>query len=528
MTLALLGSCSRNVDDRGLPGPIAVEGNGGLSFGPVAVGNPTPRTVTLTSHAQSDFELVAEVRGTGFSLASTTFSLPRDGTVAIEVLFAPPVEGRHEGTLSIRVTNSAGVEPLSLSLVGEGIGICADCALAPATTCGGAVLDSFERFGTCDDGRCAYRRRFLACAAGCANDRCADVACGQGAPRHVWEGPGSFEGPSVAWTGEFFGLGYTSSMEGAPMALYSRAPEPAGGEALNVSRAEVVPGSSELVWAGDSFANVFLERVGGQNRLAFARVDAVDKSVPVHVGVGAAAVRPSRPRLAWNSWRNEFGIVWTDERAGAPAVYFALVRPDGAGIGADVRISANPEGSRADAPRVVWAEGAFALAWSDDRSGKREIYFARVSPNGTRLGDEVQVTNAGGSSTAPSLAAGDGRLGLAWVDDRAGKPEIFATSLTLAGEKAHDEVQMSTSTDRASQPAIAWARSGFGLAWTDKGHGIRFAQLGDDGLARGSRLVTASATGAASSLSWGAGQFGVAWEEQMAGKTEALFSPVCP
>jgi len=44
-------------------------------------------------------------------------------------------------------------------------------------------------------------------------------------------------------------------------------------------------------------------------------------------------------------------------------------------------------------PSLSWTGSEFGVSWYDDRDGNEEIYFARVSSAGAKIGSDLRVTN---------------------------------------------------------------------------------------------------------------------------------------
>ena len=74
---------------------------------------------------------------------------------------------------------------------------------------------------------------------------------------------------------------------------------------------------------------------------------------------------------------------------------------------------------------MVWTGSEHGVAWHDNRDGvDSEIYFARISADGVKVGSDVRITSAGYSSV-PSLVWSGSEYGVAWQDDRNGDGEIY-------------------------------------------------------------------------------------------------------
>jgi hypothetical protein len=96
-----------------------------------------------------------------------------------------------------------------------------------------------------------------------------------------------------------------------------------------------------------------------------------------------------------------------------------------------------PEGAEVAATSstmLLNADGEALVAWQDARNGRDDIFLARSTDGGRTWGAEDQRMDADEPGTAlsrfPSLArARDGRVVLAWDDDRAGSRTLRASAL---------------------------------------------------------------------------------------------------
>jgi hypothetical protein len=89
----------------------------------------------------------------------------------------------------------------------------------------------------------------------------------------------------------------------------------------------------------------------------------------------------------------------------------------------DVRITTDPAVSKC--PSLVWTGSEYGASWHDDRDGNFEIYFARISATGSKVGTDVRITNdpaeSGSFNVLPcgtSLAWTGSEFGVVWSDDR--------------------------------------------------------------------------------------------------------------
>ena len=117
--------------------------------------------------------------------------------------------------------------------------------------------------------------------------------------------------------------------------------------------------------------------------------------------------------LSWTG--SEFGVTWFDWRHGDPEIYFARISASGAKIGADLLVTTNMI-SRDYYPSLSWTGSEFGVSWYDIRDGNAEIYFARVSADGTKIGADIRVTNNANTSNTPSLSWTGSEFGVSWND----------------------------------------------------------------------------------------------------------------
>jgi len=175
----------------------------------------------------------------------------------------------------------------------------------------------------------------------------------------------------------------------------------------------------------------------------------------------------NNPSLAWTG--SEFGVSWEDDRDGDYEIFFARVSASGVKIGSDVQISSAPNSSLAST--LAWTASEFGLGWADQTEGNYEIYFARLSPAGVKIGADLRVTNSIGNSVKPSLARNGPGLGLAWQDSREGNYEITFTRLSSTGIKMDPDLRLTNDPAESAAPSLAGTGSLIGLSWYDNRSG---------------------------------------------------------
>ncbi|MEO0813463.1 MAG: hypothetical protein AAFY60_11410 [Myxococcota bacterium] len=82
---------------------------------------------------------------------------------------------------------------------------------------------------------------------------------------------------------------------------------------------------------------------------------------------------------------------------------------------------------------VACAANACAAAWADRRTGTYDLNARTLAPDASPVGTQMSIvgTVIASDQVRPRIAATDSRSLVAWIDDRAGTPSLYATGLTL-------------------------------------------------------------------------------------------------
>jgi len=170
-------------------------------------------------------------------------------------------------------------------------------------------------------------------------------------------------------------------------------------------------------------------------------------------------------------------LTWHDIRTGRDRLYAAASSDAGVTWTAAARVDHLPESSEVAASSstaLLNADGEVLVAWQDARNGRDDIFLGRSTDGGRTWGSEDQRMDADEPGTAlsrfPSLArAKDGRVVLAWDDDRAGLEDVYMR-VRSAGERPQwgPEIRVSSPTPKlaARLPQLRWAPDGaLYVAW---------------------------------------------------------------
>ena len=182
---------------------------------------------------------------------------------------------------------------------------------------------------------------------------------------------------------------------------------------------------------------------------------------------GASAVGPDRtPAVAWNAEENQYLVVWADVRDATTRgtdVYGRLVGASGAPLGGNFRISGPAATGNETSPAVTWngTRNEYLVVWADDREWAYhpgDIYGRRLAADGKRQGGEIQVTaSAWDIAQEPAVAwnASRNEYLVVWEDWR-NIFDIYGRRLGAAGTPFGADIRISGTGAEAFSPALVW------------------------------------------------------------------------
>ncbi len=281
------------------------------------------------------------------------------------------------------------------------------------------------------------------------------------------ETSGTTAHPALAWNGSRYGFVYSDDSVGNSE-LYFQAMEADGAKIGPAVRVTNAPNSSEwpdIVWTGDAFAVAWAdERASrGKEDIFFVLLDADGKKLSEEVQVTLDPGKQQSPVLKWSG--SEFGLVWTDFRNGNREIYFQRLTADGTLLGREIRVT-NDSGDSAW-PDLAWNGSSWAVVWQDDRDGNYEIYLATLNAKGEKQGRDVRITNANGYSGYPSIDWNGFQFGLSWQDDRGGQPAVYFVAVSATGVRNGKDLKVSTGRGQSTFTTALWNGSTFAFAWRD-------------------------------------------------------------
>jgi hypothetical protein len=132
--------------------------------------------------------------------------------------------------------------------------------------------------------------------------------------------------------------------------------------------------------------------------------------------------------------------------------------------------------------RMIKTSYGYLASWEDSRTGDNEIYMALADANGKVIYSGLVEEPESGDANWSNMATDGTQSAIVYYQFRDGAPQIFVSFVDNKGQRVgggHD-LQVSTTTDEARYPQVAWNGSDYGIAWVDTRDGapqVYFAQV---------------------------------------------------
>lgn len=218
------------------------------------------------------------------------------------------------------------------------------------------------------------------------------------------------------------------------------------------------------------------------------------------------------PSLTWTG--TEYGVSWQDDRDGNSEIYFARISSNGIKWGEDVRITTDGRQSRY--PSLIWTGSEYGISWQDDRDGTPEIYFARISADGVKQGEDLRITIKAANNFWHSLVWLNSEYGALWDDYQDGKHRIYFARLSPEGIKQGTTLRITAEPTTSSSPALVWSGSEYLVSWYDQRRGmfetIFFVRLSSDGFRQNAILHTTNEHNDNPDKIWSGSEYRLIWQ----------------
>jgi len=189
-------------------------------------------------------------------------------------------------------------------------------------------------------------------------------------------------------------------------------------------------------------------------------------------------------------------LLWTGLDKGEPQVFLTLLGADGKR--GQQRMLTHKSGDTSDVAGLMIDPG-FLVAWVDERSGDAEVYATRVGRGLDKAGPEQRITTSAGAASDLLLTRVASKPYAIWADARAaeqpGIADIYAAFLRPSdGARDGMEHRLSNTSQHSFSPQVATLEGTTVLAWLEEPSesspgSVRVTTLAPSGDAAGSVSV---------------------------------------
>lgn len=354
---------------------------------------------------------------------------------------------------------------------------------------------------------------------------------------------GDSEIPALAWTGSEIGVAWLDGVIGATTVQFVRVDASGAvvGDAVQISGGtDHFPISQiEMVWTGSEFVAVWLSiyTADSSMRAVHARVAADGTVAAAESQITDETTMMLGPAITWTG--SEYVTGWSDYRVSSEnaELYLARHSADGTKVGADVLVAKS--GDHEMLCDIAWSGSEIGMAWHDYASGSADVMFSRLDADlasvGTDLGVAVHATD---SELSRSIVWTGSEYAIAWMQSATGDTDgvwdIYLGRVSAAAEKVGTDLLVSTGVALYDFPPIDWDGTRFGTGWTT-GAGtdkeVEFALVDAGGTAIGDAYPASGDDGSESEfpgLTGLEGLFAFGWKDARHGASEIYLSILGP
>lgn len=231
-------------------------------------------------------------------------------------------------------------------------------------------------------------------------------------------------------------------------------------------------GGAVMVWQDNrtaTFPDIYARQVTNTGAMEWGA-----NGIPLCTATGGQLY----PKVMHDGW-GYLQYVWQDYRSGTADIYLATTdRLGNIFTPANGLALCTATGAQGVPSLALYGPtGLFFAAWTDERSGNRDIYYGAFSQQYgiTTPADGYAVCTLASVQEAPAVSVRSGGYGVvAWQDFRNGNYDIYAQSVGWTGSTGWAANGVSVCTQAAAQitPMIVDDGSGGAIiAWEDRRHG---------------------------------------------------------
>ncbi|MBW2262989.1 MAG: putative metal-binding motif-containing protein [Deltaproteobacteria bacterium] len=251
----------------------------------------------------------------------------------------------------------------------------------------------------------------------------------------------------------------------------------------------------------------------------------IDGALLADVRLTSAAGGSWSRQLVWSG--SEFGVAWVDARDGDQDIYFVRVTADGTKIGSDVNVTDTTEYT--SEVSIAWTGSEYVACWEDQRGSNVNIYCRRIGEDGSLPGTDTLVTSTANVARFPAVAWAGSQAGVIWEDLRSSYRDVYFHRLAADGSVTGSELRVTSYSANVYTPTLAWTGSEFGACWEDYRDSVSqiyCVRISASGTKIGSEANLSETTGYSDypCMVWTGSEFGVSWNDNEIGNEEIYFA----
>lgn len=167
-------------------------------------------------------------------------------------------------------------------------------------------------------------------------------------------------------------------------------------------------------------------------------------------------------------------------------------------------------------PSLVWNGEGYAAAWSGLSDDNADLWFARASAAGQRIGQPVRLTRSPSVKAFASLATSPAGYGLAWTDIRDDDVSVWFARLNRSGALQGEAARLPAPGGADLLPRVVWNGHEYAVIWyhlASSDLSLRLARVAPDGTrVDGEKIIVPQTIpSGAPGFAWNGDAYGIGW-----------------
>jgi len=208
-----------------------------------------------------------------------------------------------------------------------------------------------------------------------------------------------------------------------------------------------------------------------------------DRPIPISGNAGVS----ENPKVLVNG--HNVYVAWTDNSTGKGDIYFKRSTNDGRSFDRITINLSNDKGKSLD-PQIVSPPGTnnIYVVWADNTTRNNEILFKKSTNDGRSFTNVAKnLSGSIGDSLNPQIGSSSNgnNVYVVWTDNSTGKGDIYFKRSSNEGNTFTQTINLSNNSYTSSNPRISTSGNNVYVAWDDKSSGysnILFAKSADNGM----------------------------------------------